>query len=80
MADRTGTHATIPVDGVRLDGDLVVPAGDQLALALTWLGAPAWFRATFTPSVLAAAVVVTPVFHVGTNALASLAGLNDVPR
>lgn len=61
-----------------------VPVLDQLgfvagAFALTRLVAPDWFRATFTPPVAATAVVVTPVLHVGANALAYALGLKDVP-
>ena len=60
------------------------PVLDQLgfvagAFALTRLVAPRWFRSTFTRAVVVAAVLVTPVLHVGTNALAYALGLKDVP-
>ena len=61
-----------------------VPLLDQLdfvvgALAVTALVAPAWFARTFTPVGIAAVVVVTPLLHVGTNAVAYALGLKDEP-
>jgi len=60
------------------------PVVDQLdfvagALVLTLLVRPAWFLATFTPVVLLAVLVMTPLLHVGTNAGAYLLGLKDEP-
>lgn len=62
------------------------PVVDQLdfaavALALTFLAARDWFRATFLdpPTVLLAVIVLTPLLHVGTNAAAFLLGLKDEP-
>ena len=60
------------------------PGVDQLdfvvgALALGLLAAPGWFTATFTPPVLAVVVVVTPLLHVLTNAVAYALGLKDEP-
>ena len=61
-----------------------VPVLDQLdfvagALVLALLTAPEWFAATFTGPVLLAVVLVTPVLHVGTNAIAYALGLKDEP-
>jgi CDP-2,3-bis-(O-geranylgeranyl)-sn-glycerol synthase len=61
-----------------------VPGLDQLdfvvgALLFGVLAAPGWFRSVFTLPVLAAVVVVTPLVHVGTNAVAYLLGLKDEP-
>jgi len=58
------------------------PGIDQLdfvvgALGLAALFATGWFRATFTPAVLAAVVVLTPVLHVVTNVAAHRLGLKD---
>ncbi|WP_313691504.1 CDP-2,3-bis-(O-geranylgeranyl)-sn-glycerol synthase [Halorarum halobium] len=60
------------------------PMLDQLdfvvgALALAALVAPAWFGATFSPARIAVVVVVTPLLHVGTNAIAYAAGLKAEP-
>jgi CDP-2,3-bis-(O-geranylgeranyl)-sn-glycerol synthase len=60
------------------------PGVDQLdfvvgALALAALFAPTWFGATFTPGVLVVVVVVTPLLHVATNAIAYLLDLKDEP-
>jgi len=60
------------------------PGVDQLdfvagALVLTLLVRPAWFLETFTPGVLVAVLVMTPLLHVGTNAGAYLLGLKDEP-
>lgn len=61
-----------------------VPGLDQLgfalgALVLTWILIPGWFHVTFTQPVLITALVITPVLHLLTNALAYLIGLKDVP-
>ncbi|PSQ10187.1 hypothetical protein BRC99_07515, partial [Halobacteriales archaeon QS_7_69_60] len=61
-----------------------LPGVDQLdfvvaALALTFLIAAGWFRATFTPPVLIVVVVLTPLLHVGTNAGAYALGLKGEP-
>jgi CDP-2,3-bis-(O-geranylgeranyl)-sn-glycerol synthase len=60
------------------------PLVDQLdfvvvALALAALAAPAWFGEWFTLNVIAVVVVLTPLLHVGTNALAYQFGLKDEP-
>lgn len=60
------------------------PLVDQLdfvvvALALAALAAPAWFGEWFTLPVIAVVVVLTPLLHVGTNALAYQLGLKDEP-
>lgn len=60
------------------------PVLDQLgfvggAFALTRLVAPGWFRSTFTAPVTVAVLLVTPLLHVVTNALAYVVGLKDVP-
>lgn len=67
-----------------LDRGTSVPGLDQLdfvagALALVALVAPAWFGRTFTPAVLAAVVVLTPLLHVGTNVAAYRLGLKGEP-
>lgn len=61
-----------------------VPGLDQLdfvlgALALAALAAPTWFGETFTPSVLAVVIVLTPILHVTTNAVAYVLGLKNEP-
>ncbi|WEL16878.1 CDP-diglyceride synthetase [Halorhabdus sp. SVX81] len=61
-----------------------VPGLDQLdfvlgALGLAALAAPTWFGETFTPAVLAVVVILTPILHVTTNALAYVLGLKDEP-
>ncbi|WP_101295304.1 CDP-2,3-bis-(O-geranylgeranyl)-sn-glycerol synthase [Halegenticoccus soli] len=61
-----------------------LPGLDQLdfaagALALARLVAPRWFVRTFTPPVLAVVIVLTPVLHVATNAIAYALGLKDEP-
>jgi CDP-2,3-bis-(O-geranylgeranyl)-sn-glycerol synthase len=61
-----------------------LPGVDQLdfvvaALALTFLIATGWFRATFTLPVLVVVVVLTPLLHVGTNAGAYALGLKNEP-
>ncbi|MFB6352946.1 MAG: CDP-2,3-bis-(O-geranylgeranyl)-sn-glycerol synthase [Halobacteriales archaeon] len=60
------------------------PVLDQLdfvvgALVFAFVGSPAWFRATFTPAVLAAVLVLTPLLHVLTNAIGYALGLKDEP-
>ena len=60
------------------------PVVDQLdfvvvALVLTGVGAPAWFASVFTVPVLAAVVVLTPLLHVGTNAVGYALGLKAEP-
>lgn len=61
-----------------------VPVLDQLdfvvgALCLTWVTAPMWAGMVFTAWVVVAVLVVTPLLHVGTNAVAYAVGLKDVP-
>ncbi|MFB6201251.1 MAG: CDP-2,3-bis-(O-geranylgeranyl)-sn-glycerol synthase [Halorhabdus sp.] len=61
-----------------------VPGLDQLdfvigALAVTAIVAPGWFGATFTPRVLIVVVVVTPLLHVTTNAIAYVLGMKAEP-
>lgn len=60
------------------------PGVDQLdfvvgALALTWLVDPTWFAATFTVSVILVVLVLTPVLHLVTNAIAYALGLKNEP-
>ena len=60
------------------------PGLDQLdfvvgALALAALFAPSWFAAVFTLPRLVVVVVVTPLLHIGTNAIAYWLGLKDEP-
>jgi CDP-2,3-bis-(O-geranylgeranyl)-sn-glycerol synthase len=60
------------------------PGLDQLdfvagALALGALLAPGWFGSVFTLPVLAVVLLVTPVLHVGTNAVGYLLGLKAEP-
>jgi len=60
------------------------PLLDQLdfvvvALLLTALAAPGWFRDTFTLLVVAVVLVLTPVLHLLTNGVAYLLGLKDEP-
>jgi CDP-2,3-bis-(O-geranylgeranyl)-sn-glycerol synthase len=62
----------------------VFPVVDQLdfvvvALALTAIAATGWFLDTFTPAVVVAVLVLTPILHVATNALAYAVGLKDEP-
>ncbi|MGM0591884.1 MAG: CDP-2,3-bis-(O-geranylgeranyl)-sn-glycerol synthase [Halobacteriota archaeon] len=61
-----------------------VPVLDQLdfvvgALVLTAFVAPSWFAQTFTPAAVGVVLVMTPLLHVGTNALAFLFGLKNEP-
>lgn len=60
------------------------PGVDQLdfvvgALLVTTVFAHEWVRDVFTLGVVVAVVVITPVLHVGTNALAYGLGLKDEP-
>ena len=60
------------------------PGVDQLdfvvvALLLSAVVATGWFLETFTLPVLATVVVLTPVLHLGTNAIAYALGLKDEP-
>ena len=60
------------------------PLVDQLgfvvgALAVSFLLAPEWTVATFTPAVLLVVLVLTPLVHLGTNGAAYLLGLKDEP-
>jgi CDP-2,3-bis-(O-geranylgeranyl)-sn-glycerol synthase len=60
------------------------PGVDQLdfvvmSLLLTAVVATGWFLETFTPVVVLAVVVLTPLLHVGTNATAYALGLKDEP-
>ncbi len=60
------------------------PGVDQLdfvvaALLSTFLLATDWFLATFTLPVVAVVVVLTPLLHVATNAIAYALGLKDEP-
>jgi CDP-2,3-bis-(O-geranylgeranyl)-sn-glycerol synthase len=60
------------------------PVVDQLdfvagALVVAVVLAPEWVFATFTPPVLLAVLVLTPLFHVGTNAIAYVLGLKAEP-
>ncbi|MFC4988544.1 MULTISPECIES: CDP-2,3-bis-(O-geranylgeranyl)-sn-glycerol synthase [Saliphagus] len=60
------------------------PGLDQLdfvvvSLLLAFLAAPDWFVETFTLPVLAVILVITPLLHVSTNAVAYRLGLKDEP-
>ena len=60
------------------------PLVDQLdfvagALVLTAVAAPGWFASVFTLPVLVAVVVLTPLLHVGTNAIGYALGLKAEP-
>jgi CDP-2,3-bis-(O-geranylgeranyl)-sn-glycerol synthase len=60
------------------------PVVDQLdfvagALAVAAVAAPGWFGGVFTPAVLLAVVLITPVLHFGTNLIAYLLGLKTEP-
>jgi CDP-2,3-bis-(O-geranylgeranyl)-sn-glycerol synthase len=62
----------------------VFPVVDQLdfvvvALLLTAILSFGWFRETFTLPVIVAVIVLTPILHVGTNAIAYAFGLKDEP-
>lgn len=61
-----------------------VPVLDQLdfavgAVVLGFLAAPAWAFETFTPAVLLAIAVVTPLLHVSTNVIGYGLGLKREP-
>lgn len=61
-----------------------LPGVDQLdfvvmSLLLTAVVATGWFLETFTLPVVVAVVVLTPVLHLGTNAIAYALGLKDEP-
>ena len=60
------------------------PLVDQLdfvagALLLAAVAAPVWFRDVFTPTVVVAVALVSPLLHVSTNGLAYWIGLKDEP-
>ncbi|NEU58513.1 CDP-2,3-bis-(O-geranylgeranyl)-sn-glycerol synthase [Halorussus sp. MSC15.2] len=60
------------------------PGVDQLdfvafAFLLSFLAAPDWFGDVFTLPVLAVVLVVTPLLHLVTNAIAYALGLKDEP-
>ena len=60
------------------------PLVDQLdfvvgALVCAALVAPDWFGTWFTPAVLVAVFVITPLLHVGTNGIAYALGLKAEP-
>lgn len=60
------------------------PGVDQLdfvvgGLILAGLFAMDWFLATFTPVIVVAIFVITPILHVGTNVLAYGVSLKDEP-
>lgn len=70
----------------RLDRErgAAVPGLDQLdfvvvALALAAAADYGWFSSTFTPPVLLVVLVITPILHFGTNYVAYVLGLKDVP-
>ncbi|MFB6308556.1 MAG: CDP-2,3-bis-(O-geranylgeranyl)-sn-glycerol synthase [Haloarculaceae archaeon] len=70
---RTGRERGAPFPGVD-QLDFVVGA-----LLFGFVGAPGWFGRTFTLPVVVAVLVVTPLLHVGTNAVAYWLGLKDEP-
>ena len=74
---RTGRERGAPYPGVdQLDfvvGALLAALVVDLALGLSW------FFDTFTGPVLVAVLVLTPVLHISTNALAYVLGLKDEP-
>ena len=49
------------------------------AFAVAFIVDPGWFLATFTPGVLLVVIVLTPILHVGTNAIAYALGLKNEP-
>jgi CDP-2,3-bis-(O-geranylgeranyl)-sn-glycerol synthase len=60
------------------------PGIDQLdfvvvSLVLTAIVATGWFLETFTLPVIAAVLILTPLLHVSTNAIAYALGLKDEP-
>lgn len=70
---RTGRERGAPFLGVD-QLDFVVGA-----LVVTAALATEWFLGTFTPTVLAVVVLLTPLLHVGTNWIAYRLGLKDEP-
>jgi CDP-2,3-bis-(O-geranylgeranyl)-sn-glycerol synthase len=66
------------------DRGAAFPVVDQLdfvagALVLAFAFSPAWFLDTFTGPVLLAVLLLTPILHLGTNAIAYALGLKDEP-
>lgn len=66
------------------DRGVPFPILDQLdfaagALLLTLLVTPTWFNSTFTPRILIAVIIITPILHVATNTAAYLLGLKAEP-
>lgn len=60
-----------------------LPIADQLDFVLgAWLFlyifTPAWFLATFTPTIILIVLIVTPLLHLATNSLGYLLGMKDV--
>lgn len=70
---RTGRERGAAFPGVN-QLDFVV-----VSLLLALLAAPDWFVETFTLPVLAVILVITPLLHVTTNAIAYRLGLKDEP-
>lgn len=70
---RTGRRRGEPFPVLDQLGFLVV------ALLLSLLVAPTWTTTTFTPPVLLAVLVLTPLLHLVTNAAAYLLGVKDEP-
>jgi CDP-2,3-bis-(O-geranylgeranyl)-sn-glycerol synthase len=74
---RSGRQRGAPFPGVdQLDfvvGALLLAFVADLAASLSW------FAETFTLPVLAAVLVLTPILHVSTNAVAYVLGLKDEP-
>jgi len=61
-----------------------IPLLDQLdfvvlALGVTWLSDPMWVTQTFQTPELLVVLVVTPLLHVGSNVVAYLLGVKNVP-
>ncbi|MFC7059183.1 CDP-2,3-bis-(O-geranylgeranyl)-sn-glycerol synthase [Halovenus salina] len=74
---RSGRERGAPFPGVD-QLDFVIGAL-SLALLADALASLSWFADTFTLPVLAAVLVMTPLLHVSTNALAYVLGLKDEP-
>ncbi|WP_336360602.1 CDP-2,3-bis-(O-geranylgeranyl)-sn-glycerol synthase [Haladaptatus sp. ZSTT2] len=60
------------------------PFLDQLdfvvvALLLTFLVTPGWFRQTFTLPIIVTVLILTPLLHITTNVIAYLLGLKNEP-
>jgi CDP-2,3-bis-(O-geranylgeranyl)-sn-glycerol synthase len=70
---RSGRERGAPLPGV----DQLDFVGGALFLAL--LAAPDWFLDTFTVPVVVTVLVLTPVLHLATNAIAHALGLKDEP-